>query len=970
MEKVKILIIGPVNGALKDFTQKLNTLQKSKAGPFDMCFCAGPFFSSNDNCIDATKSLLNGDKDKDSGMPLPVYFCDVGALPPGCELNLYGNGNAADVRKDEAEIEIPMEDEVAPTLKIKEEIMDSTAEAEEKNDAETNQNQLPKGVITIAHNLHLLHGISSDQTQTADVLNIPISLSSTSSAAPYITVAFVPPNARVGSAQTIKLESKTNHAAFVGVDVLLTSDWGQGMASSNCISQEDRVKLGLDSTSTTVNIKEIGSYDIAELASQCRPRYHIAPALIQSIPDPEDPTSIKEHSIFFQSIPYANPPSARSSGVLQNYHTTRFLALCPVVDAATQKKNGKAKKYIHALGIQPLWNMDRVMATAVPENVVVVPSPYTDECYQKSASGPGPGPGARGNANANGSGNGGPYSNVNVGLSEAQTRRIISENSNQGQDHRWNIRNRKRPLELDATNCSLFLHGLHNDPSGGMTLNRDSIQNAFQDRGCWGVRMPHTDGHPSYCFLDFGSHEEAKLCLEQSGGEEQVLGVPLTMKWSSGGRRNGNGGPPPPPPPGHVGIYGLAKRSKTRLTEAEAADSSSLFVHLNVRVDDKSHDLCSRGIQYVGKLAEKVLEDAINADGGEERVTADDEPALKVTARPLIGKHCGFLDFASHAAASMSLATMTGSTDGGEMQQNLSMNMGDEDKDEEGLKESLRQVQLWWARAKDTSNGKDNGDSHGFQFRSQHFPHDARTDCWFCLASPTCEKHLIVSVSDNCYVAMPKGPVNKHHALIVPVNHSASEGTRKTPILGAFLDPTPGAVADLEEAKEKLRKYAREELDKDLFVFERAIPTRGGYHAHINCIPVDRGLGSKIRTTMLSLAAGAGFTGTGNKELRELQNPDISITTILKNTDEDELVGYFYAEVPFGDNGDIKRFLYTALEQEGRVDRKQIPLQFGREILASVLGDENLSHWKGCVLSNEVEAEYTDSFRKSFAKYE
>ena len=246
-----------------------------------------------------------------------------------------------------------------------------------------------------------------------------------------------------------------------------------------------------------------------------------------------------------------------------------------------------------------------------------------------------------------GSGNGGPYSNVNVGLSEAQTRRIISENSNQGQDHRWNIRNRKRPLELDATNCSLFLHGLHNDPSGGMTLNRDSIQNASQDRGCWGVRMPHTDGHPSYCFLDFGSHEEAKLCLEQSGGEEQVLGVPLTMKWSSGGRRNGNGGPPPPPPPGHVGIYGLAKRSKTRLTEAEAADSSSLFVHLNVRVDDKSHDLCSRGIQYVGKLAEKVLEDAINADGGEERVTADDGPALKVTAGPLIGKHCGFLDFAS-----------------------------------------------------------------------------------------------------------------------------------------------------------------------------------------------------------------------------------------------------------------------------------------------------------------------------------
>jgi hypothetical protein len=93
------------------------------------------------------------------------------------------------------------------------------------------------------------------------------------------------------------------------------------------------------------------------------------------------------------------------------------------------------------------------------------------------------------------------------------------------------------------------------------------------------------------------------------------------------------------------------------------------------------------------------------------------------------------------------------------------------------------------------------------------------------------------------------------------------------------------------------------------------------------------------------------------------------VTNILKNADDDGLVGYFYAEVPFGENGEIKRFLYTALDK-GDGFRKQVPLQFGREVLASVLGDNNLAHWKGCVKSTEVEEEYTQAFRKAFEKDE
>jgi hypothetical protein len=42
-----------------------------------------------------------------------------------------------------------------------------------------------------------------------------------------------------------------------------------------------------------------------------------------------------------------------------------------------------------------------------------------------------------------------------------------------------------------------------------------------------------------------------------------------------------------------------------------------------------------------------------------------------------------------------------------------------------------------------------------------------------------------------------------------------------------------------------------------------------------------------------------------------------------------------------------------------------VPLQFGREVLAAVLGKPELAHWKSCVVDKEQEAEVAGAFRKS-----
>lgn len=290
----------------------------------------------------------------------------------------------------------------------------------------------------------------------------------------------------------------------------------------------------------------------------------------------------------------------------------------------------------------------------------------------------------------------------------------------------------------------------------------------------------------------------------------------------------------------------------------------------------------------------------------------------------------------------------------------------------------MKRAQLYWAKGRPTNppphgqgGGDGDNDRHGHGFQRQHFPPDARTDCWFCLASPSCERHLIVSVFEGLYVAMPKGPINDNHALIVPVSHVNTDGGEEdgkkgkaAGKVGALQDPS---IADeVESIKSKLRRHAWDVLNKDLFVFERAIPTRGGYHAHVQCIPVDKGSGGDIRRIMLDMAN----RGEHRFELREIQNAELGLGTLLGmggDAGEGEDGGYFYAEVPFGDGGnEVKRFLYRA---SAASSRPRVPLQFGREVVARAMGKPVLGQWKACVSDAAREEELAKEFRASFQKF-
>ncbi len=618
-----------------------------------------------------------------------------------------------------------------------------------------------------------------------------------------------------------------------------------------------------------------GSFDAAQVALEARPRYHVAPA----------------HGTFLQSPPFKQ--LAATSSTFTPKHTGRFLCLNPVVSPAEFKQKGKSGKFVHALGITPLQYMTAV-ELQMPEGVL--PNPYTDDSYQTTTAG--------------GSG-GAPH----AGLSEAQARRLLSESTTSGGDShtRWASKKRNRDSgttedDVDnSDNTTLFLHGLHKDVRGFLQTGSAALLEAFGKYQVSKIRRP--PGTSSYAFLEFPTHELAETCLQQLGGETTVAGIHLTLKWASAP----SGGSKESAP------------KKRRLMEADAMDSSTVYYRLPSKVLSTEIAAASEDLRV---LCQSSLEKAL----ADPSVTAKTEPALQVTLRMMDDKNFGFLEFASHAAASMALATMTGSTDGGMIQ------------DAESSPQNLLGVILHWAHdAKPPSEGTEGG----LKFKRKHFPADSRKDCWFCLASPTCEKHLVVSVHDECYIAMPKGPVHPQgHVLVVPVTHSGK---------GALVDRS--VAVEMEELKMRLRQHASEKWNCDLYVFERAIQTKGGYHTHVQCIPIERGLGMKLQATMMAMAR-----SIPNFDLKEL-NSDLALSAVA-SSDDDEDGGYFYAEVPVSSK-EVKRFLYKAKPNVGAV----VPLQFGREVLAQVMDKPDLAHWKACIQNEEKETELTAAFRESFAPF-
>ncbi|EIW84839.1 hypothetical protein CONPUDRAFT_134710 [Coniophora puteana RWD-64-598 SS2] len=229
-------------------------------------------------------------------------------------------------------------------------------------------------------------------------------------------------------------------------------------------------------------------------------------------------------------------------------------------------------------------------------------------------------------------------------------------------------------------------------------------------------------------------------------------------------------------------------------------------------------------------------------------------------------------------------------------------------------------------------------------------------ECWFCLSNPNIAKHLIVSIGTECYLSLPKGQIpptqgsaaashpnapripGGGHVLIIPITHQPSYST-----IPAAL--APPILAETDAYKRALRAlYAKHGAAAVFFEVAR-LSAKGG-HAHVQAVPVPLKLRDSVERA---------FRAEG-----QLLNVDFE-------ADADAALAacaggrgsYFRVDLP--DGGKLVHLI-----------KEHVPfgIQFGRQVLVTLLDMADRFDWKACTLSEEEDKADAQAFKSAFAPFD
>lgn len=233
-------------------------------------------------------------------------------------------------------------------------------------------------------------------------------------------------------------------------------------------------------------------------------------------------------------------------------------------------------------------------------------------------------------------------------------------------------------------------------------------------------------------------------------------------------------------------------------------------------------------------------------------------------------------------------------------------------------------------------------------------------ECFFCLSNPNIASHLITSIGNSSYLTTAKGPLPTPqtfptlgfpgHMLIIPLEHA----------------PTLDLIQDAESKKETVAEMHRYRGALQTMVAERSasaaeadklgavtweINRAGGIHVHWQFMPVPRDL---IRRGLVEAAL---KVEAENEHYPALQSSNISTDVAVE--------GDCFRAVLWSAADEEEKVLILPLDNSFRFD-----LQFGRRVLAKLLGVESRSHWQDCGQNEAEETTDAETFKKAFKPYD
>jgi len=209
-------------------------------------------------------------------------------------------------------------------------------------------------------------------------------------------------------------------------------------------------------------------------------------------------------------------------------------------------------------------------------------------------------------------------------------------------------------------------------------------------------------------------------------------------------------------------------------------------------------------------------------------------------------------------------------------------------------------------------------------------------DCWFCLSSPKVEKHLVVSIGEEVYLALAKGPLVPEHVLILPVTHYPA---------GAHLPDT--VWNEVEKYRKSLAKCFKEKLGKGIVLYERATNVRSiQTHCHVQAVPVALESEETLQEHVQQCGARLNMEFEPKPNWRE----------------DDDLQKEQYV---FFESGIDRSTLLHVVPQGHRH-----PLNFAREVVARLLDMPERADWKTCSLTMQEEEQQALAFKEMFKPYD
>ncbi|KAK7424947.1 hypothetical protein QQX98_000223 [Neonectria punicea] len=263
--------------------------------------------------------------------------------------------------------------------------------------------------------------------------------------------------------------------------------------------------------------------------------------------------------------------------------------------------------------------------------------------------------------------------------------------------------------------------------------------------------------------------------------------------------------------------------------------------------------------------------------------------------------------------------------------------------------------------------GHDHEDGHRGrrQKRRHRSPPPGPDQCYFCLSNPNLSAHMCCSIGDDAYITTAKGPLPTYttfadqglsfpgHMIIIPLPHAPTI-------------PNMGSVSETES--EAVKAY--NEMTRFREAIQAMIASKSSHKLGVVTWEISRDRNVHLIWQLLPLAADLIRNGVAEAAFRvEAENQKYPKFTAQDLTlKKQATAGDFFRVWLWADDGEDKikgKSLVMPLPSDMRFD-----LQFGRRVLAKLLGLEDRNFWKDCEQTVEEETKDVEAFREAFKEWD